>query len=234
MAIIFPGEQFPPSKPDLEFLESFDNSAVGSLEKFQEIGTVQSTVDSLTVIDIRASDDTQIFTVDTVNKWVLIGGAPAEENQDPNVSLFVTKGVNGYHAINLINTSNGAFASADMVVANNTTDMGSGYVDFGVNGLGWNDPDYAVFDAGAGFVYSAGNNFYVGTSGTGKNLYFFLGGTDSKSYIKVYINSDGVLFPVQATTAAAPTYVKGGMYFDTTLNKMRIGGATAWETLTSA
>lgn len=43
----------------------------------------------------------------------------------------------------------------------------------------------------------------------------------------------GVFFPVQAATAGAPSYVKGGMYFDTTLNKLRIGGATAWETVTS-
>jgi len=43
----------------------------------------------------------------------------------------------------------------------------------------------------------------------------------------------GVIMPQQATTAAAPAYVKGGMYFDTTLNKMRIGGATGWETITS-
>lgn len=42
------------------------------------------------------------------------------------------------------------------------------------------------------------------------------------------------LIPVQATTAAAPAYVKGAIYFDTTLNKLRIGGATAWETITSA
>jgi hypothetical protein len=44
----------------------------------------------------------------------------------------------------------------------------------------------------------------------------------------------GVFFPVQAPTASAPTYVKGGVYFDTTLNKLRVGGATAWETITSA
>ena len=37
----------------------------------------------------------------------------------------------------------------------------------------------------------------------------------------------------QFTTAGAPAYVKGGAYFDTTLNKMRIGGATTWETITS-
>jgi hypothetical protein len=39
--------------------------------------------------------------------------------------------------------------------------------------------------------------------------------------------------PLQATTALAPPYQKGAMYFDTTLNKMRIGGASAWETVTS-
>lgn len=43
----------------------------------------------------------------------------------------------------------------------------------------------------------------------------------------------GTFTPQQATTAAAPAYVKGAMYFDTTLNKLRIGGATAWETVTS-
>ena len=47
------------------------------------------------------------------------------------------------------------------------------------------------------------------------------------------ISSTGTISPQQATTAAAPAYVKGAMYFDTTLNKLRIGGATAWETVTS-
>ena len=44
---------------------------------------------------------------------------------------------------------------------------------------------------------------------------------------------DGIYFPVQYATASAPGYVKGGIYFDTTLNKLRVGGATAWETITS-
>ena len=34
-------------------------------------------------------------------------------------------------------------------------------------------------------------------------------------------------------TTSAPAYVKGAIYFDTTLNKLRVGGATAWETITS-
>ncbi len=45
--------------------------------------------------------------------------------------------------------------------------------------------------------------------------------------------TSAVFMPLQATTAGAPAYVLGGMYFDTTLNKLRIGGAAAWETVTS-
>ena len=47
------------------------------------------------------------------------------------------------------------------------------------------------------------------------------------------ITATGLIKPQQATTTLAPAYVKGAMYFDTTLNKLRIGGATAWETVTS-
>lgn len=43
----------------------------------------------------------------------------------------------------------------------------------------------------------------------------------------------GTVKPQLATTAGAPAYVKGAIYFDTTLNKLRVGGATAWETITS-
>lgn len=39
MAIIFPGEQFAPAKPDLESIESFDNSQIGAIEKFGEVSS---------------------------------------------------------------------------------------------------------------------------------------------------------------------------------------------------
>jgi hypothetical protein len=44
----------------------------------------------------------------------------------------------------------------------------------------------------------------------------------------------GVFFPEQQATGSAPAYAKGGVYFDTTLNKLRVGGASAWETVTSS
>ncbi len=65
-----------------------------------------------------------------------------------------------------------------------------------------------------------------GGTGTARNI--SIGGAGL-----VTIQPDGVFLPVQAVTASAPTYIKGGVYFDTTLNKLRVGGATAWETVTS-
>jgi hypothetical protein len=44
----------------------------------------------------------------------------------------------------------------------------------------------------------------------------------------------GILVLGQYTTATEPAYVKGAQFFNTTLNKMRIGGASAWETVTSS
>jgi hypothetical protein len=54
-------------------------------------------------------------------------------------------------------------------------------------------------------------------------------------FVDGYANSapDNRFFPPAYPTAHAPTYAVGAMYYDTTLNKLRIGGASAWETVTS-
>jgi len=44
----------------------------------------------------------------------------------------------------------------------------------------------------------------------------------------------GAVSFAQFTTATEPAYIKGAQFFNTTLNKMRIGGATAYETVTSS
>jgi len=48
------------------------------------------------------------------------------------------------------------------------------------------------------------------------------------------IRLSGVHILGQYTTATRPAYLKGAQFFDTTINKMVIGGATAWEEVTSS
>jgi len=92
---------------------------------------------------------------------------------------------------------------------------------------------------GMNTVGSANNNtnelvIGYGAIGIGSNSTVI--GNSSTTATKVFgsFTSTGVMFTQQAATASAPAYVKGGIYFDTTLNKLRVGGATAWETITSA
>lgn len=90
--------------------------------------------------------------------------------------------------------------------------------------------DYTIQQTGTAGYTALKINTTETTTGSGTKLLIDaqVGGVS-----KWKVQNDGVELPVQAVTASAPTYVKGGIYFDTTLNKLRVGGATAWETITS-
>ena len=79
--------------------------------------------------------------------------------------------------------------------------------------------------------YNAGvKQWSMGSLATGSgNLTIF---NASDSIIGQFVATSGGAFkPLQS--ASAPTYIKGAIYFDTTLDKLRVGGATGWETITS-
>jgi hypothetical protein len=56
----------------------------------------------------------------------------------------------------------------------------------------------------------------------------------TKTVLRGNVETNGLIKLGQFTTATEPAYVKGASFFNTTLNKMRIGGATAYETVTSS
>jgi len=66
-----------------------------------------------------------------------------------------------------------------------------------------------------------------GSSGTFAN-----GISASSAGVAAIAVSSAAQFGVFATSDA-PAYAAGKVYFDTTLNKFRVGGATTWETITS-
>ena len=75
---------------------------------------------------------------------------------------------------------------------------------------------------------AAGGSVVFATSPAGS-----AGSSENALVDQVTINSNGVLLVKRSTTAAEPPYVLGGLYFNTTFNKLRIGGASGWETITS-
>ena len=119
-------------------------------------------------------------------------------------------------------------------------------------------PSDSATGIGVGAVFSVATggaaNVYKGfwwQLGAGNQTKLFMGNSSANSWINPLtiftsggvsignttdpgasnLSVSGLIFPQQA--ASAPTYQKGAIYFDTTLNKLRVGGATGWETITS-
>ena len=153
-------------------------------------------------------------------------------------------------ATNLSVTGSGSFGSNLLVGTTSVTSLQANK-NIRLNGTGDSAVELQVANTTYGLLYSNTTGlvtYGVGSIGlrffTGANLgaateamrVFASGGvsigntTDRGS---ASLNVSGLIYPQQAATASAPAYVKGAIYFDTTLNKLRGGGATAWETITS-
>ena len=147
-------------------------------------------------------------------------------------------------------TSNDPLGSV-FLLATKTTDMSNG---FGVTQVFQIKDDAGVANTigVVGFVRDGADNtgkyvvrpYALGVQGTDKFTvdsagHVLLEGVTSTGATGtgkfVFDTSPTLAAPVikNYTTALAPTYAKGALYFDTTLNKLKVGGATAWETITS-
>ncbi len=175
-------------------------------------------------------------------------------------AILVTTGVNSGHADMVTGLNIGmwggggtitdykaiTFAAESATTVTNAYGIQLGDIAFGTT------LNYAIL-TGAGLV-SFGDQVGIGTSTPGGMLHIVNASADQIGFLvqaasgqseSIFeckdslenmlfkVQANGVLLPVQATTAGKPAYVKGGMYFDTTLKKLRIGGTSAWETVTS-
>ena len=147
----------------------------------------------------------------------------------------------GQGALNSSTTGSQNTAIGQAVLYSNTTGTNNIAIGFqagygtgtNYNTTGNNNTYIGTYTVGSAATNT--NEMVIGYSAVGLGSNTTVIGNSSTTATTIYgsLTSTGVMFPQQATTAAAPAYVKGGMYFDTTLNKLRIGGATAWETVTS-
>ncbi len=178
--------------------------------KYNGINTAKSLTQTTTT-------GASLMKVNTTVGYVAVGSDTPVSNQDPQIPFYVNGTTNAYFGINVVNYSTGTTASADVVVINSQAATGgsTGFVDFGINGINWNDPTYATFDAGAGYVYCVDNNFYVGTSGTSTtgNLNFFTGGHNSKNFIRASVDATGNF--IVGIAALATSATDGFLYIPT-------------------
>ena len=209
----------------------------------QQVGTDQTVVASTTSL----TDINKVVRVEASLTGASITGNCAVSGNVSASSLAVTGAVT-FSSINstpigATTPSTGAFTTLS------ASSINAGYytLDTGAIRLGYGNYGGEVYQDATTFYFrnypasvkylslsAAGAAVTGNISSSGRTL---VGTTTDDGVNALQVNGAGIfaglIKPQQAATASAPAYVKGAIYFDTTLNKLRVGGATAWETITS-
>jgi hypothetical protein len=122
---------------------------------------------------------------------------------NPDIFLIQGTGVDTYNLIsahsnlddfvqlNIQNFSSGSNASSDIVATNDAGDGQFNYIDMGIN-----SSQYASNVVGGpndSYIYSTGNDLYIGNARPNQKVIIFNGGFDTNAYAKIYINPEGVM-----------------------------------------
>jgi len=129
------------------------------------------------------------------------------QNNSSSYNVIAGKGnLNNYLQLNIQNKNSGASASSDVVATADNGSETANYVDMGINSSGYSSSGITG-GADNAYLYSAGNDFVVGNSTSGKNLIFFTGGTATTNE-RMRIQSGGNV-GINTTSPAATLDVAG-------------------------
>jgi hypothetical protein len=105
------------------------------------------------------AQDNSNFYWDNTNKGLLIGGGSLLTGSP----LQLTGNANNSTQANVQNLSSGGSASSDWIATANNGNNSQLYIDMGINSSGYNDPQYTITGANAGYLYTNGGNIVIGT-----------------------------------------------------------------------
>ena len=98
--------------------------------------------------------------------------------------------IDGYVQVNVKNNNSGVSASSDIVAtADNGTET-TGYIDMGINSSTFTAAG-SVGVANDAYLYSTGNDLFIGNATPGKTVTIFNGGLDTTANARVFINDEG-------------------------------------------
>ena len=112
--------------------------------------------------------------------------------------------VDSYSQLNIKNFNTGSSASSDLVATADNGDESTYYIDMGINSSTYSATSL-VGSYNDAYVYSTGNNLYIGNASAGRSLVLFNGGTDAIANAKMYVHDTGVI-GINTDTTGDPSY----------------------------
>lgn len=148
--------------------QSFNNGGYSTL------ANAESQTNLNTSMLINASGHVAIGTTtfDSNDPKLQIDAGSGSNNALTPLSAIGT--TNNYLQINVQNLSNGNVASSDVVATANNGSSSTVYIDMGINSQGYSSGSSSILNgANTAYLYSTGNDFYIGNGAQNKNLIFF-------------------------------------------------------------
>lgn len=100
--------------------------------------------------------------------------------------------VNNYSQLNIQNYSNGINASTDIVATADNGNENTNYIDMGINSSGFTN-ESLVGAAGDAYMYSTGNDLYIGNASQGKRVIIFNGDLDALNNAVMFVHENGTV-----------------------------------------
>jgi hypothetical protein len=119
-------------------------------------------------------------------------GVPSAFDFGSTALIEIDANQNTYTQVVITNGNNGIASSGDFVVTADTGNDSINFVNFGINGSGYNQAAFNIGGALDAYLYSSNSNLTIGTA-TVKDVIFHAGGTTSADR-KLTINTTAVAF----------------------------------------
>jgi hypothetical protein len=127
---------------------------------------------------------------DKTNRSLVVGTATAT----PDALINLGNTVDSYIQISLTNLSDGTAASADLAIGNDLSSDVAYYVDLGINGSMYADPNWSIMGPSDAYLYSNDSNMLIGSAATGKAVKFFTDGSQAAN-LRATIDANGFSVP---------------------------------------
>jgi len=126
--------------------------------------------------------------------------------------------INSFLQLNIKNINAGTGASSDVVATNDygTDANGLDFIDMGVNSSA-NTSTGVLGGANTAYLYSTGNDLAIGNATSGKNLFFFTGGTGANERMRIDGNGNvgiGTTAPTQKLDVNGSINAASSIYLD--------------------